>query len=210
LAKELKTLDDICSGRLTVGVGAGGYGWDATVFGRDALSRSNRADRFREFVELLDLLLRNRQCSYDGRWYTAREARAIPDCVQQPRVPLAVAATGPLGMQVASRFGEIWVTTGEGDVQPGMDGATQADGVARQIRRLDRVCAEVGRDPATLARMVVTGPLIDPGLNSPEAFRDTIDRYEALGFSDVVVHWPRTEEPYAGSEHTFENIITSR
>jgi alkanesulfonate monooxygenase SsuD/methylene tetrahydromethanopterin reductase-like flavin-dependent oxidoreductase (luciferase family) len=32
-ARELLTLDDISSGRLTVGIGAGGQDWDATVLG---------------------------------------------------------------------------------------------------------------------------------------------------------------------------------
>src|SRR5205085_9242930 len=53
-AKELMTLDDISGGRLTVGIGAGGEGWDATMLGHSAWSRPERADRFAELVGLLE------------------------------------------------------------------------------------------------------------------------------------------------------------
>src|SRR5215467_4978683 len=35
LAKELITLDDVAAGRLTLGLGAGGPGWDTTMLGQD-------------------------------------------------------------------------------------------------------------------------------------------------------------------------------
>src|SRR5450631_481901 len=57
-AKELISLDAISEGRLTLGIGSGGPGWDATVLGAPAWSPRERADRFAEFVELTDRLLR--------------------------------------------------------------------------------------------------------------------------------------------------------
>src|SRR6478736_4666443 len=53
-AKDLMTLDDIAAGRLLVGLGAGGTGVDATVLGGEVLPPKERAERFEEFVELLD------------------------------------------------------------------------------------------------------------------------------------------------------------
>src|SRR3954451_21361626 len=94
LAKDVMTLDHISEGRLELGVGAGGIGFDATVLGGDVLPPSARASRLEEFVELLDQLLREPLTSYRGDWYTAREARMLPGCVQQPRGPIAVAAAG--------------------------------------------------------------------------------------------------------------------
>ena len=60
LAKELISLDDISGGRVTLGIGAGGSGFDATALlggGQEPWTPRERADRFGEFVPLLDRLL---------------------------------------------------------------------------------------------------------------------------------------------------------
>lgn len=208
-AKELVALDDVSGGRLTLGIGAGSEGWDATMLGQHAWSRRERADRFVEFVELMDQLLREPALSYSGRFYSADEARTYPGCVQQPRIPFAVAATGPRGMRLAARYGEIWVTTGD-RTKPGPLSATAgARVVGRQIARLAEACTQAGRDPASLPRLVVTGPVLDGGLASVEAFRDTTGRYAEAGVTDFVVHWPRPDEPYAADPATFERIFSS-
>ena len=78
LAKELMTLDDISDGRLTVGIGAGGVGFDASVLGGPEWSSTERADRLGEFVPLLDRLLTQASTTIAGSHYSAREARMVP------------------------------------------------------------------------------------------------------------------------------------
>ncbi|MFD8740946.1 LLM class flavin-dependent oxidoreductase, partial [Streptomyces sp. NPDC059618] len=56
LAKELISLDDISGGRVTLGIGAGGTGFDATALGQEPWTPRERADRLAEFVPLLDRL----------------------------------------------------------------------------------------------------------------------------------------------------------
>src|SRR5689334_21764959 len=113
LAKDLITLDDLSGGRITLGIGAGTTGFDAAVLGQDAWSPRELADRFAEFLALRDRLLTEPDVSYYGTFYSAYEARNIPGCVQQPRLPFAVAATGPRGLALAARHGQSWVTTGD-------------------------------------------------------------------------------------------------
>ncbi len=60
-AKELTTLDDIAGGRVILGVGSGGTGFDAYVLGQPELTPRQRHERFAEFVHDLDLLLRFEQ-----------------------------------------------------------------------------------------------------------------------------------------------------
>jgi alkanesulfonate monooxygenase SsuD/methylene tetrahydromethanopterin reductase-like flavin-dependent oxidoreductase (luciferase family) len=194
------TLDDISMGRLTLGIGAGGAGWDATVLGQKPWSPGERAERFAEFVEVLDVLLRQPETTHDGRWYTADEARMYPGGVQQPRVPFAIAAAGPRGMRLAATCAETWVTTG--DRSGGGIG-----GVADQVKRLEDACVAAGRDPSTIDRLVLTGPELDPGIESEDAFADTVGLYAELGITDLVLHWPRSSEPYAGDVAIFERIV---
>jgi alkanesulfonate monooxygenase SsuD/methylene tetrahydromethanopterin reductase-like flavin-dependent oxidoreductase (luciferase family) len=208
-AKELLTLDDVTGGRLVVGLGAGGVGWDATVLGTPAWSTEERAGRFEEFVVLTDRLLRQPATTYEGRWYSADEARMVPGCVQQPRAPFAVAAAGRRGMRLAATHGQAWVTTG---LRSGMEAVPAAEGaaiVAEQIVRLEAACAEVGRDRATIDRMLLTGAELDDGLSSVEAFREVVGEYEAAGVTDLIVHWPRDTEPYRADLATFERIFSA-
>src|SRR4030095_10097708 len=67
LAKEIVTLDDISGGRVTLGVGQGSTGWDATMMGAELGSPRKRSERFAEFVEVTDLLLREPENTYGGR-----------------------------------------------------------------------------------------------------------------------------------------------
>ena len=114
-ARELIALDDVSGGRFTLGVGSGGGGWDAVMLGQNPWSPRERSERFAEFVDLLDRLLTHPAVSYDGRYYRAVEARTYPGCVQQPRLPFAVAASGPKAMRVAASHGDSWVTVGNVD-----------------------------------------------------------------------------------------------
>ena len=209
-AKEMVALDDISGGRLTLGIGAGGAGWDATMLGQTPWSTRERADRFAEFVRLSDLLLRQPETSFAGTHYSASEARTYPGCVQQPRIPFAVAATGPRGMRLAARYGQTWVTIGDRMGAEAMSAEQGASVVREQMAQLEDACAQVGRDPSSVRRLVLSGALLDPGLASIEAFRDTIGRYAEVGVTDFVVHWPRSAEPYAADLATFERIFSER
>jgi len=207
-ARELVTLDDLSGGRFTLGVGAGGTGWDATALGQEPWSRAERSGRFVEFVELLDRLLREQALSYDGRWYAAVEARAVPGCVQQPRLPFAVAGAGPRAMTLAASLGQVWVTIGNRDAGP-VTGIEEAVRLVRaQMDRLDEACRRAGRDPATLERLVLTGAGLPEPLSSAGAFDDAAGRFAEIGVTDLVVHWPRPAEPYRGDASRFEAIFS--
>lgn len=206
-AKELTTIDDFAEGRFVAGIGAGSFGWDATMLGNEPWSRRERADRFAEFVELLDLVLRQPAASWKGEYYAADEARTYPGCVQQPRLPFALAAPAPRGMRLAATYGQIWVTNGDRSRDDVLAPAGGAKVVAEQISRLEEACAAVGRDPATLDRLVLLDLLLDANTGSPAAFEDTVGRYEDVGVTDLVLHWPREEGAFAQGQATFEAAV---
>jgi alkanesulfonate monooxygenase SsuD/methylene tetrahydromethanopterin reductase-like flavin-dependent oxidoreductase (luciferase family) len=201
-ARELTGLDDVSAGRVLLGVGAGGVGFDGAVLGREPLSPRQRADRFAEFVELLDLLLVRQRVSWQGEWYSAVDARTTPGCVQQPRLPFVVAANGPRTLRLAARFGQGWVTTGTG----GDDSDSWWRGVAELCRRFDDTLDAAGRDRADVARYLSLDAAPVYSLTSPEAFADAAGRAAELGFTDVITHWPRAHGWYAGSEDVLHTV----
>lgn len=209
-ARELITLDDLSGGRLTFGIGAGGLGWDARTLGNEAWGPKERADRFEEFVVLTDLLLRQPVTTWAGRYYVAHEARSAPGCVQQPRLPFAVAAAGPRGMRLAVEHGAAWVTVGPREQDEPLPAEAGAAFVADEVAAVAAACAAAGRDPVTLDRIAVTGLNLDSGLGSPDQFADTVGRYDEAGITDLVVHWPRSSSPYEGDEATFLRIVERR
>ena len=194
LAKEAMTLDHISSGRLTLGIGAGGPGFDATVLGGAQPTPSQRASRLAEFVHVLDQILRQPATSYRGAHYTVNDARTIPGCLQQPRVPLAIAAGGRKTLALAARYADTWITYGDATHQDTSPSGTERI-VRTQAEQLAEHCAAVGRDARDIARLYVIGNTDERPLASVEAFTDFIGRYHELGFTDVVFHHPRPDDP---------------
>ncbi|WP_461123828.1 LLM class flavin-dependent oxidoreductase [Saccharothrix stipae] len=199
-ARELLALDDLSDGRFTLGVGAGGVGYDTEVMGTTA--PGSRQGRFEEFVTALDLLLTRERTTFSGEHYEIREARGAPGCVQRPRLPFVVAANGPKAMGVAARYGTGWVTTGpEAD-----DEAAWWRGVAGLTERFREVLADIGRAKGSIDFHLNADSCPVYSLTSVEHFRDVAGRAGELGFTDLVVHWPRADGVYAGSESVLEQV----
>ncbi|RFA16111.1 luciferase [Subtercola boreus] len=213
-AKEVATLDDISGGRFLLGVGSGGTGFDAFVLGQQELTPRQRHERFAEFVELTDRLLRfeaapdapgaaeSSGITFDGEWYTARDARMVGQPAQEPRVPFVLAANGPKGLALVSRFGRGWVTTGA-------DGAVGEDwwaAVETLVQRLESAADAEGRDPATIDRYLSLDSGGQVSLANAGVFERMVERASGLGFTDVITHWPRAEGVYAASESVLEEV----
>lgn len=205
-AKDVMALDDISGGRIICGIGAGADGFDATVFGAEPPTRRMRAERFGEFVELTDLLLRQEETSYGGTYFQAVAARMHPGCTQRPRVPFVLAATGPRGMRLAARHAQAWVTVG----LPGRFEPNRFDRmigpIREQLARLDEACLAEGRDPATLDRMIAAGAQIGGVLASKEAFVDAEGLFAELGATDMILFWPRPRHPFEARAELLDEI----
>lgn len=174
LAQQALTIDHLSDGRFDLGIGAGSVGFDAAVHGHAPWSPGERVARFAEYVELVDALLRNERTTYAGTYYAAVDAPTHAGCVQRPRLPLTVAADKPRAMAVAARFGERWVANsiyGE---------------VAAKCARLDAACEAIGRDPASIERVL----LVDEPADQLRSIDDEMTRAERLGFGEIVFRYP--------------------
>ena len=129
---------------------------------------------------LTDLLLRQPVTTWKGAG-TTRPSRPAPRrAASRARAcPSSSPPAAPEGCASPSSTGRRWVTVGD----PGPGGRRGADRggrghVAAQLAEaLDEACAEGGRDPSTLDRIVLTGLNLDSGLGSVDEFEDTLGRY---------------------------------
>lgn len=204
-AKDVMGLDDISGGRLLLGLGAGGEGYDAEVLGPPP-TRGERVARFAEFVDLLDELLTHPVTERTGEHFEAHGARMIPGCVQQPRVPFVVAANGPRAMRIAARHGQGWATYGppSGDGPVAQEWDAWWAGLGDLAARFDDAAREAGRDPAAIDRYLNVDAAPRLALESVDVFEEAVGRARGLGFTDVIVHWPREQGVYAASEAVLE------
>lgn len=204
LAKDFLTLDDLSNGRLTVGVGAGGSGNDSGALGGTEWSGSERNDRFAEFVSLLDELLREPVTSRRGAYYSANDVRMLPGTLQRPRPPFCVAAAAPRSFAVAAAYGQAWVTYGVFENER----RTCFDAVTGQLARLNEAMDAAGRPRNDIEKVLLDGLSDERPLASLDAFVDWAGRYQALGVTELVIHWPEPDCLFDFDSRTFEKIAT--
>ncbi len=199
--REVTALDDISDGRLLLGIGAGGYGFDSKVLGDAEPTRGQLVERLTEFLELLDLSLTRDRVDYQGQYYRAVDARSTPGCVQRPRVPFLVAANGPRTLALSARFGQGWVTTGaaKDDVEAWWRS------VAELAEKFGEAMTKAGRETRSVPRYLSLDT-VQYSLSSVECFTDMVGRAGELGFTDVISHWPRADGVYAGHESVLEAV----
>jgi alkanesulfonate monooxygenase SsuD/methylene tetrahydromethanopterin reductase-like flavin-dependent oxidoreductase (luciferase family) len=197
LAKDLVTVDDIAGGRLICGLGSGVPNHDASILGMAALGPRARADRFGAFVELLDAVLVDGDVDRSTAWYTAAGVTFHP---RGSRLPFAVAATGPKGMALAARFGQYWVTSGPPNDFRLRPFREVMPVLREQMRGVDAACEQAGRDPATLRRLVVADASLGGITTSLPEYEDAAGELAEAGVTDLVVHWPRPDQPYQGDD----------
>ena len=139
--------------------------------------------------------------SYSGAYYSAVDARTLPGPVQQPRPPLIVAANGPRALRLAARYGDGWATTGAYTPE---DQEAWWRSVEEAADRFSAALSAAGRDGVDRYLNLDSSALYS--LSSVGAFEDAIGRAAALGFTDVLTHWPRASSWYAGSEKVLEKV----
>jgi alkanesulfonate monooxygenase SsuD/methylene tetrahydromethanopterin reductase-like flavin-dependent oxidoreductase (luciferase family) len=184
LLKQAVTVDHVSNGRLALGIGTGWFEDEHRRFGIDFPTAAERVDRLEEAVQVIRLLMDEGHGSYQGRYYRLDDAYLVPAPLQQPRIPLLIAAHRPRMLAIAARYADQWDTFAE---MPGASTEGVSEDVADQLKRLDEACRSVGRDPSTIRRSLWTRR---DALGSEEAYVDFVTRSHAAGFTDFSVDGP--------------------
>jgi alkanesulfonate monooxygenase SsuD/methylene tetrahydromethanopterin reductase-like flavin-dependent oxidoreductase (luciferase family) len=179
LLKQAVTVDHISRGRLILGLGTGWNVDEHRRYGIPLPPPGDRVDRLEEAVEVIDQLQRNARTTIDGAHYQLDDAPLSPPPIQQPRIPLLIAAHRPRMLRLAARYADQW------DTFPAIPGAS-TDGVTltvpEQAALLDEACLAVGRDPGSIRRS--TWAEAHDVLTSPSAFEAFVTDHRRLGFTD--------------------------
>jgi alkanesulfonate monooxygenase SsuD/methylene tetrahydromethanopterin reductase-like flavin-dependent oxidoreductase (luciferase family) len=193
LAKQAMTVDQITGGRLELGLGAGSPRDPShPMTGVPAWEPRERVDRFKEFVEVLDQMLRNETTSYQGNYYRAKEAILNPGPVQKPRPPLLIGCKGKRMLKIAATYADHWNTTVGRRLSP-----REAVDVTRQRMELLREYAEKqGRDPMSIRCSNCLGFTDENPFASLDALYDFIGRYWRIGISEFMLpYWLPEDDP---------------
>ena len=206
LARDALALDDLSGGRLDLGLGPGSEGFDASALGQPPWSPADRLERFAEFLEVLQPIVEGAptdRTTLRTAHYAANEAPSTPGSVQSP-LPLTIAAGGRKGLRLAVAHGRNWVTIGPtGPVE--RTPATVLDAVRRQLDLLAEACADAGRDPASIGKILLWMPY-EPHITSADQFDELAAPYIELGFDQLVLHHPNQTGPFGGDVNAFEAI----
>ena len=184
LAKEAVTVDHISNGRLELGLGAGWYEPEHPMFGLELPPAPELVERYREAIEVVDLLLRNDVSTYTGRYYQVREARFRPGPIQRPRPPLVLGAHRPRMLRIVAQYADTWNSHGS------------PDEMRTRNAILDEACATIGRDPRSIVRSLYGWAALMPHdpWQSVDAFQDMVGRYREAGIEEFLIDQPRPEQ----------------
>ena len=169
LAKMAATLDQVCGGRLIVGLGAGWHQIEYEQYGYPFPPIGTRLAQLGETLEILRRMWTDERTTFDGRHFTVRDAVCNPKPVQR-RLPLLVGGGGErVLLRHVARHADIWNNLG----------VNHAD-VVRKRDVLAGHCRTIGRNPNEIE--VSQQTLAAIALDRAEAARKTARVLEELPF----------------------------
>lgn len=107
LARSIDTIDDLSNGRLIVGLGAGDFPFEHESFGYPF---ERRIARFEEAIEIVSRLLKGETLTFNGEFYSTRDARLMPKSVRPEGPPLLIGALfgRPRMTRLTLQYGDYW------------------------------------------------------------------------------------------------------
>ena len=190
LAKMAETLDEVSAGRIILGLGAG---WHEPEFDAFGFPFDHRVSRLEEALQIIKPLLRDRAVTFEGKFHRAVDTVISPRGPRPEGVPILLAAFAPRMMRLTAQYADMWTTDWLGPISK----------VREDIGKLHAACAEVGRDPSTLA---VTGGVTVgyPDLGTLPKWMETPDSY-VTGSADEVAS-RLNEYASEGVDHVLTNL----
>jgi probable F420-dependent oxidoreductase len=201
LAKSLSSLDQMCHGRLDVGIGIGGHVNEA-IFG---LPTEHRIRRFVEGLQVMKALWTEEEAAFCGKYWNFDHVAMLPKPAQKPHPPLWFGARQAPALKRAVQHGNGWMGAGS---------SSTADFI-EQYGQLQRFLEEAQRDAFAISKRVYIA--IDPNRDRAEQrLREWFRvRYRNADMATRVAIWGGKEEclnklgelVQAGAQHLMFNPV---
>jgi F420-dependent oxidoreductase-like protein len=214
LAKIATTLDVISGGRALLGIGTGWFEQEHVGLGFHFGTLRERFDRLEEALAILLPMLRDERPSFEGRYYRTAGAINRPAPLQEGGPPVLI---GGAGEQRTLRL--VAQHADESNLP------CPIDEVPRKLEALERHCAAVGRDRATIGVSVLFSLVVGSttaraeaarnallarrGLDwktLPDAMREGISKVLVLGDADTVGEFVQRKVVEAGLDGLVVNL----
>ncbi len=187
LAKIAATVDNVSGGRLDFGIGVGSrtdIPWGRREYDAYGLPYHDAQDAVGGLAEALTVIRRlwteDKPFDFHGRYLDLTGAFCNPKPVQRPGPPVVIGGQAARTLRLVAEHADVWN-------MPGGDAAAAAERSAL----LDRYCAEIGRDPASITRSNVVRVAYD----QPGAAREAVRQQAAAGFRHLVLSLPAPYPP---------------
>jgi alkanesulfonate monooxygenase SsuD/methylene tetrahydromethanopterin reductase-like flavin-dependent oxidoreductase (luciferase family) len=182
LAKIATTVDIVSGGRLDFGIGAGSrpsHPLARREYAAHGLPYDDFAHSVGSLAEACTVIRRlwteTEPFDFDGKYVHLTGAFGNPKPIQRPYPPIIIGGRSAALLRVVAEHADLWNI-------PGHD----IEDVISRSALLDRYCAEIGRDPASITRSIHLSVSYD----QPGATRDAIGQAIDAGIGHVVLGLP--------------------
>ncbi|MFD9741468.1 LLM class flavin-dependent oxidoreductase [Umezawaea sp. NPDC059074] len=179
LAKIATTVDVVSGGRLDFGIGVGSrpdHPLARREYAAHGLPFHDPADAVAALAEACTVIRRlwteDEPFDFDGEHLTLTGAFGNPKPVQRPHPPILIGGRSAATLRVVAEHADVWNFPG--------------DDVEEAVRRgalLDRYCADIGRDPASITRSLV----LPVSYERPSTTKDAVTAALDAGFGHLVL-----------------------
>jgi probable F420-dependent oxidoreductase len=173
LAKTVATIDRLSGGRFIFGVGVG---WLAEEFQALGISFDRRAQRTREYIEVMRKLWTQRSSSHQGEFVNFTNILSYPKPVSEKGVPIWFGGESEAALRRLAEYGDGWLGF---NLLP--------DQAAAKVKRIEELLRANGRRRSDVHLAV------SPYSNPIKA--DDLKRYRDAGVEEIALlsGWPGTE-----------------
>jgi alkanesulfonate monooxygenase SsuD/methylene tetrahydromethanopterin reductase-like flavin-dependent oxidoreductase (luciferase family) len=193
LAKMSSTLDVISGGRLEFGIGAGWFKEEAEAYGINFPKFSERVERLRESINIIKLMWTEERSTFQGKYYSIKEAINNPKPIQKPRPPIWVGGKGekymlPLIAEVADWTNLNWVSPKE---------------CKDKIKILEANCTLTGRKPEEINNSLQNFVIINDNQHKLDLIMEKIAKVRGLPVEEFI----NKSKPIYGTPERCSEII---